>query len=73
MSTPRFSIFTGRVRNVAASAQALGLAEDVFEAETMTMVLHRVDAIRALCEAVRVQSPGGVLLILGIGRFGGWR
>lgn len=40
---------------------------------TMTMTLHHVQAQQALAEAVRVLAPGGVLRILGYGRYGGWR
>jgi ubiquinone/menaquinone biosynthesis C-methylase UbiE len=55
------------------SADALALAEDSFDAVTMSMVLHHVDAQRGVVEALRVLAPGGVLLILGMGRFGGVR
>jgi len=60
-------------RYVLASAEALPFADGAFGAVTMTMVLHHVQAERALAEAARVLAPGGVLLILGYGRYGGWR
>ncbi len=37
------------------------------------MVLHHVDADRGMTEAVRVLAPGGVLQVLGYGRYGGLR
>lgn len=58
---------------VLGSAEALPFADGAFGAVTMTMVLHHVDARRALAEAARVLAPGGVLLVLGYGRYGGWR
>jgi SAM-dependent methyltransferase len=61
------------VTYVVGSAEALGLADETFDAVTMTMVLHHVDARRALAEAVRVLAPGGSLQVLGIGRYGGPR
>jgi SAM-dependent methyltransferase len=39
----------------------------------MAMALHHVRPGRAIAEATRVLAPGGVLLILGYGRFGGLR
>jgi SAM-dependent methyltransferase len=64
---------TDGVRYVVGSAEALGFADASFDAVTLTMVLHHVDAGRALGEAVRVLVPGGVLQVLGIGRYGGPR
>src|SRR5665647_2036469 len=61
------------VQYVIASAEELPFADGTFGAVTMTMVLHHVQAERALAEAARVIAPGGVLLILGYGRYGGWR
>ena len=61
------------VQYVIASAEALPFADGTFGAVTMTMVLHHVEAEHALAEAARVLAPGGVLLILGYGRYGGWR
>ncbi len=58
---------------VLGSAEALPFGDGTFDAVTMTMVLHHVDAGRALAEAGRVLAPGGVLLVLGYGRYGGWR
>jgi ubiquinone/menaquinone biosynthesis C-methylase UbiE len=56
-----------------ASAEQLPFADSAFDAVTMTMVLHHVDADRALSEAARVTAPGGRLLILGFGRSNGLR
>ena len=39
----------------------------------MVMVLHHVDAHHGLAEAARVLAPGGLLQVLGAGRFGGPR
>lgn len=61
------------VRFAATSADALGLPDEAFDAVVMSMVLHHVDAERGMTEAARVLAPGGVLLILGFGRFGGLR
>ncbi|MCL3860912.1 class I SAM-dependent methyltransferase [Actinotalea sp. K2] len=58
---------------VLATAEALPFADAAFDAVTMTMVLHHVEAERALGEAARVLAPGGVLLALGYGRSEGWR
>lgn len=58
---------------VVTSAETLPFIDGTFSAVTMTMVLHHVDTARALSEATRVLTPGGVLLVLGIGRYGGWR
>ncbi|WP_308043112.1 class I SAM-dependent methyltransferase [Nocardioides mangrovi] len=64
---------TTSVRYVLGSAETLPFADGSFDAVTMTMVLHHVDPGRALAEAARVLAPGGILLTLGYGRFGGWR
>jgi ubiquinone/menaquinone biosynthesis C-methylase UbiE len=65
---------TTGVRCLVASAEALPFADESFGAVTMTMVLHHLDdPERALRELVRVLEPGGVLLALGYGRYGGWR
>lgn len=64
---------SSRVRYALASAEDLPFADGSFGAVTMTMVLHHVRAERALDEAARVLEPGGVLLILGYARYGGWR
>ncbi|QNN51179.1 class I SAM-dependent methyltransferase [Nocardioides mesophilus] len=64
---------SGQVVFAATSADALGLADGTFDAVTMSMVLHHGDPARLLGEAVRVLAPGGVLLVLGLGRYGGWR
>ena len=61
------------VQYVNASAESLPFDDGTFGAVTMTMVLHHVEAERALAEAARVLAPGGVLLVLGYGRYGGWR
>ncbi|OIQ79182.1 ubiquinone/menaquinone biosynthesis C-methyltransferase UbiE [mine drainage metagenome] len=61
------------VRYGLASAEDLPFAAGTFGVVTMTMVLHHVQAERALAEAARVVAPGGVLLVLGYGRYGGWR
>lgn len=64
---------TGRTAYVVTSAEGLPFRDETFSAVSMTMVLHHVQAERALAEAARVLAPGGVLLALGYGRFGGWR
>lgn len=64
---------TDGVTYVVASAEALPFSDNRFEAVTMTMVLHHVQAKDAMAEAVRVLAPGGVLLILGYGRSSGGR
>lgn len=61
------------VHVAATSAEALGFRDGAFDAVVMSMVLHHVDAERGMHEAARVLAPGGVLLILGYGRFGGLR
>ncbi len=61
-----------QVRYVRSSAEALPFADEAFTAVTMTMVLHHCNAERALVEGGRVLGPGGVLLALGYGRYGGW-
>jgi SAM-dependent methyltransferase len=61
------------VRYVVGSAEDLPFEDASFDAVTMTMVLHHVDAARALAEAGRVLAPGGVLLVLGYGRYAGAR
>ncbi len=58
---------------VVASAEDLPFADRTFGVVTMTMVLHHLEAERALAEAARVLVPGSVLLVLGYGRYGGWR
>lgn len=60
-------------RFAVASAESLPFPDETFDAVTMTMVLHHLHVDRALGEAVRVLAPGGVLLILGYGRYGGLR
>jgi ubiquinone/menaquinone biosynthesis C-methylase UbiE len=64
---------TQSVRYVVGSAVDLPFADESFAAITMTMVLHHVQPDRALAEVARVLAPGGILLVLGYGRFGGWR
>lgn len=58
---------------VGGSAERLPFAAGSFDALTMTMVLHHVSTERALGEAVRVLTPGGRLVILGYGKYGGRR
>ena len=58
---------------VGGSAESLPFASDTFDAVTMTMVLHHVSTERALGEAARVLVPGGRLVVLGYGRYGGPR
>ncbi len=58
---------------VVGSAETLPFGDRSFSAVTMTMVLHHVDPARALPEAARVLAPGGRLLVLGLGQYGGWR
>lgn len=58
---------------MAASAIRLPFPSSSFDAVTMSMVLHHVDAGVALREAERVLAPGGRILILGYGRSEGWR
>jgi SAM-dependent methyltransferase len=64
---------TKSVRYLVGSAVDLPFADGSFAAITMTMVMHHVQPDRALAEAARVLAPGGILLALGYGRFGGWR
>jgi ubiquinone/menaquinone biosynthesis C-methylase UbiE len=59
------------MRFAATSADALSFADRTFDAVVMSMVLHHVNAERGMTDAARVLAPGGVLLILGYGRFGG--
>ena len=63
----------GTASYAVCSADSLGLRDDSFDVVTMTMVLHHLHPARALLEARRVLAADGVLLILGIGRYGGWR
>jgi ubiquinone/menaquinone biosynthesis C-methylase UbiE len=63
----------GNVHYVLGSAEALGFADRSFDAVTMTAVLHHLDPTLALSEAARVLRPGGLLQVLGIGRYGGAR
>jgi SAM-dependent methyltransferase len=58
---------------VGGSAESLPFTPGTFDAVTMTMVLHHVDAEQALREAVRVLEPGGRLVLLGYGNLGGPR
>lgn len=58
---------------VAGSAEDLPFPDATFAAVTMIMALHHTAPARALAEAGRVLTPGGCLLVLGIGRYGGWR
>jgi len=55
------------------TAERLPFADGSVDAVTMTAVLHHCDVPAALAEVRRVLAPGGVLLVLGIGGFGGWR
>ena len=58
---------------VGGSAESLPFANGMFDAVTMTMVLHHVDAEQAVREAVRVLEPGGRMVLLGYGSVGGPR
>ena len=64
---------SGGVDYLQGSAERLPLDDASVDAVTMTAVLHHCDVRVALAEARRVLAPGGVLLVLGIGGFGGWR
>lgn len=64
---------TTRCLFTAASVTRLPFPSSSFDAVTMSMVLHHVDADVALREAGRVLARGGRMLILGYGRSRGWR
>jgi ubiquinone/menaquinone biosynthesis C-methylase UbiE len=53
---------------VQGSAEALPFADDSLDAIVLVMVLHHVDAPRALAEFRRVLGRGGRLELLGYGR-----
>ena len=63
----------GGVGFVVGDMHRLCFADNTFDAVTAVMVLHHGDTTAAVHEAVRVLAPGGVLLVLGYGAFGGWR
>lgn len=58
---------------VGGSGTALPFRDAAFDALTTVTVLHHVDPRVALAEMSRVLRPGGTLLALGLGRFGGRR
>lgn len=53
---------------IPGSAERLPFDDAAFDAVTMVMVLHHVDAAIALREASRVLQPGGRIAVLGLGR-----